>query len=79
VPAKFLAEYGCINADPLFADPDHGDFTLLPNSPCRNAALQEDWMEGATDLVGSPRVSGRGVDMGCYELFVPSGLNIIVR
>ena len=28
---------------------------------------------------GGPRVSGRGVDMGCYELFTPSGLNIIVR
>ena len=79
VTAKFLAEYGCINADPLFADPDHGDFTLLPNSPCRNAALLEAWMEGATDLAGGPRVSGRGVDMGCYELFTPSGLNIIVR
>ena len=75
----FLAANGCINADPLFADPDHGEFTLLPNSPCRNAALLEDWMEGATDLAGGPRVSGRGVDMGCYELFTPGGLNIIVR
>ena len=75
----FLAENGCVNADPLFADPDHGDFTLLPNSPCRNAGMLEDWMEGAADLAGGPRVSGRGVDMGCYELFAPSGLNIIVR
>ena len=79
VTAKFLAEYGCINADPLFADAANGDFTLLPNSPCRNVGLLEAWMEGATDLAGGPRVSGRGVDMGCYELFTPSGLNIIVR
>ena len=62
-----------------YASPDHGDFTLLPNSPCRNAGMLEEWMEGATDLAGGPRVSGRGVDMGCYELFAPSGLNIIVR
>ena len=79
VPDKFLAANGCVNADPLFADPDRGDFTLRPNSPCRNVGLLEAWMEGATDLAGGPRVSGRGVDMGCYELFVPSGLNIIVR
>ena len=79
VPGKFLAENGCVNADPLFADAANGDFTLQPNSPCRNAGVLEDWMADATDLAGSPRVSGKGVDMGCYELFVPAGLNIIVR
>ena len=73
------AENGCVNADPLFADAANGDFTLQPNSPCRNAGVLEDWMADATDLAGSPRVSGKGVDMGCYELFVPSGLNIIIR
>jgi hypothetical protein len=75
----FLAENGCINADPLFADAANGDFTLQPGSPCRNAGVVEDWMAGATDLAGSPRVSGRGVDMGCYELFTPSGLCVSFR
>ena len=75
----FLAENGCINADPLFVDAANADFTLQPASPCRNAGVVEDWMAGATDLVGSPRVSGRGVDMGCYELFVPAGLYISFR
>ncbi len=79
VPDKFLAANGCVNADPLFADPANGDFTLQPNSPCRNVGVVEDWMTGATDLAGSPRVSGRGVDMGCYELFVPAGLFISFR
>ncbi len=73
------AENGCVNADPLFVDAANADFTLQPASPCRNAGVLEDWMADATDLVGAPRVSGKGVDIGCYELFVPSGLNIIVR
>ncbi len=33
----------------------------------------------ATDLAKSPRVSGKGVDIGCYELFAPAGLNIVIR
>ena len=75
----FLAENGCINVDPLFVDAANGHFTPQPNSPCRNAGVVEDWMTGATDLAGSKRVSGRGVDIGCYELFVPSGLCISFR
>ncbi|MFH0887220.1 MAG: hypothetical protein V1843_03530, partial [bacterium] len=46
-----------ISLDPLFVDPDNGDFHLLPNSPCRDA--------------GSPEVSfndpdGSRNDMGAY-------------
>ncbi|MBR0505763.1 MAG: DUF5123 domain-containing protein [Kiritimatiellae bacterium] len=76
---KFTAANGCVNADPLFADAANGDFTLQPNSPCRNAGRLEDWMTDATDLAGSKRVSGKGVDMGCYERFVPAGLYISFR
>ena len=79
VPDKFLAANGCVNADPLFADPANGDFSLQAGSPCRNAGRLEDWMTDATDLAGSKRVSGRGVDIGCYELFVPAGLYISFR
>ena len=79
VPEKFLAANGCINADPLFVNQAGSDFSLRPSSPCRNAGLQEDWMIGAFDLAGGPRISGRGVDIGCYELLVPNGLSIVIR
>ena len=79
VPEKFLAENGCVNADPLFADPANGNFTLRVNSPCRNVGFLEDWMAEAVDLAGNSRVSGKGVDMGCYEFQASLGMSIIIR
>jgi predicted outer membrane repeat protein len=71
---------GNINADPLFADPDNGDFRLSPGSLCIDAgdndAVPQDI---TTDLDGNPRFleipetpdTGNGtlpiVDMGAYE------------
>ncbi|TDJ57009.1 MAG: hypothetical protein E2O40_03610 [Planctomycetota bacterium] len=71
---------GNIDADPMFVDPDNGDFSLQPGSPCidaaDNTAVQEDV---TTDLDGNPRFldvpetpdTGNGtlpiVDMGAYE------------
>ncbi|MHC4064550.1 MAG: right-handed parallel beta-helix repeat-containing protein [Planctomycetota bacterium] len=69
-----------IDADPLFADPDSGDFRLSPDSPCIDAG--NNWAIADlvdTDLDGNPRFadepaigdSGCGipavVDMGAYE------------
>ena len=33
-----------------------------------DAAAHQDWMDGATDLDGNPRVLGDEADLGCYEL-----------
>ncbi len=71
---------GNIDADPLFVDPDNGDYRLSPDSPCidagDNTAVPEDI---TTDLDGNPRFleipetpdTGNGtlpiVDMGAYE------------
>jgi hypothetical protein len=67
---------GNIDADPLFVDPEGGDFHLQSGSPCIDAADGD----AATDLdfEGSPRVddpatvdTGVGAityaDMGAYE------------
>lgn len=79
---------GCIDADPLFANPPGGDFRLLPGSPCIDAGIS---LAIATDLAGRVRVvddpatpdTGVGfpvvIDMGVFEfgssLPCPADLN----
>jgi predicted outer membrane repeat protein len=65
---------GNINEDPLFLDPDNGDFRLQPGSPCIDSASATG---PAFDLDGNPRpidVPGVGrdgtgdeFDMGAFE------------
>jgi hypothetical protein len=72
---------GDIALNPAFVDPDgpdddpntfeDNDYHLLPNSVCIDAGINEDWMNGATDLDGNPRIllgaTSLTVDMGAYE------------
>ncbi|MEE9129111.1 MAG: right-handed parallel beta-helix repeat-containing protein [Phycisphaerales bacterium] len=71
---------GNIDADPLFLDPDNGDYHLSSGSPCIDAADNTAVPQGIdTDLDGNPRFvddpatkdTGNGdppiVDMGTYE------------
>jgi hypothetical protein len=74
----FLAENGCVNADPRFKDAAHGDFTLGGGSPCRDTGVNEDWMVGAFDLLGRPRIVNSRVDIGCYESPV-RGMRISIK
>ena len=76
---------GNIDTDPLFADPNNGNYHLLPGSPCidagNNTAVPADI---TTDLDGNPRFiddihtvdTGNGtppiVDMGAYEFWMDS-------
>ncbi len=66
------------SADPLFAAPGTGNYRLLDGSPAWNAGLDADWMVGAVDLDGNPRLQGT-VDLGCYELPPPGGTLFMVR
>ncbi len=63
-----------ISLDPGFVDPEHGDFSLRPDSPCIDAGAYVP--EAATDIVGrargfdgtpEPRGDGSDFDIGAYE------------
>jgi hypothetical protein len=76
---------GNINEDPLFVDPDNGDFHLQAGSPCIDMGTDIDVDLPATDFEGTPRVlDGNGddtatVDMGADEAFLSAtGLRLVV-
>ena len=63
---------GNIDADPGFVAPEEGDFRLSSGSPAVDVAVTLDWMVGAVDVAGSPRIAGAAPDLGAYESFVSS-------
>ena len=75
----------CVAGEPLFKNLVGGDFHLRSQSPCVNAALRLDWMNGGLDRDGQPRIYKPDLrrsapDIGCYEsTFGTSGMTIIVR
>jgi hypothetical protein len=72
---------GSIADDPQFVDADGPDdipethednnYRLRADSPCTDAGKNENWMRGAVDLDGNPRIfygkNSLTVDMGAYE------------
>jgi len=58
---------GNIDADPLFVDPNSGDYQLKAGSPCIDAANPNAPGLPATDIIGNPRVINGLPDMGAYE------------
>jgi hypothetical protein len=59
---------GNLSADPLFYDPEYGDYRLTILSPCVDRG--DGGMlppEVTTDAAGRPRVRGAAVDPGAYE------------
>lgn len=55
---------GNIQEDPLYADPEQGDFHLTDESPCINAGIDAGIL---IDLDGDERPQGLGTDMGMDE------------
>jgi len=58
---------GNITNDPQFVSLSTGNFHLSAGSPCIGAGTNMDWMVGASDLDGHPRIIGGRVDLGAYE------------
>ena len=53
--------------DPKFRNPTAGDYRLKVSSPCRNKAWGA--LSGTSvDLLGAPRIHGKAMDIGCYEV-----------
>ncbi len=58
------AGIGNIDTDPLFADPDNGDFTLQEGSPCIDAGIADLDGDGEEDIA---YYNGSAPDMGAFE------------
>jgi len=69
---------GNIAGIPAFKDRAAFNYTVRADSKTVDAGLNQDWMSGATDLAGNPRIKRATVDIGCYEC-VAAGLSIFVR
>jgi hypothetical protein len=57
-------------ADPGFADPAAGDFSLTADSPAVDAGAFIA-SSGSTDLAGQPRAQAGGIDLGAFEVAAP--------
>jgi parallel beta-helix repeat protein len=68
-----------ITVPPLFVNPDGGDYRLQALSPCINAGLNQEWMFGATDLAGKPRIRNGTVDIGAYEIAFAANLKGLLQ
>ena len=56
---------GLITGDPLFTDPEGGDFTLREGSPAIDTGYKK--FSTSHDLTGEVRPQGRAADLGAYE------------
>ncbi len=67
------------DANPLFNDSTHGDFTLKPASPCIDSGTPDTTglMVGALDASLQPRTVGR-IDIGAYEYQGPTSTRTII-
>ena len=54
------------------------DFRLSPDSPLRDRGVELDWMDGATDVMGNPRIQNRIPDIGAYETAL-NGMLLLVK
>ena len=65
--AYLTAGTGNITNDPRFKLIAGNEFSLRPDSPCRNTGTNRAWMAAATDLDGRSRILEDSVDQGAFE------------
>ncbi len=56
----------------------NGDFTVK-RGPTIDAGTNLTWMAEALDLMGRPRIIGKSVDIGCFELETSRATRLLVR
>lgn len=61
-----------------FRAPARGDYSVVRGAP-RDGGTPRTWTDGATDLLGRPRVFGHGLDIGCFECDVAYGFTVVVQ
>ena len=70
----------CVDGDKIdFKDADAGDYRIGALSSGHSKGILLDWMAGAVDLDGNPRVVGKRPDLGCYECPFGPGLMLLLR
>ena len=72
---------GNTTADPRFIGVGRAKppYSLSTYSPLLNAGILLGWMDGATDILGAPRVAGLGPAMGCYESLYTGATVLMLR
>ena len=71
---------GCVSGDPCFAD-DGSGYRITKDSPCYNKGCKVGWASRkgmSADIDGQERHCGP-IDIGCWELQRPLGLQVLVR
>jgi hypothetical protein len=64
-------DHGSMFADPMFSDPQAGDYSLAAGSPGVDAGVFLA-AAGTTDVAGQPRAQAGGIDVGAFEVAAPS-------
>ena len=63
----------------MFKDFETGNYMPRPGSVLANKGTDKLTLPTDKDLAGNPRVFGKAIDIGCYEVQKNNGLTIIIR
>ena len=58
---------------------NRGQGVISSYGSCFRTGIVLDWMDGATDLRGNPRLTDGAVDIGCHQVGLDPGLMLLVK